>query len=99
MKDIMRKMLKVKAVGDVMVQNYHAMSSNIRRYIGRVFDESVVKYDEESLEDNKITHKGGWVLLDEVVEVPNIEEYRQEVRLGNLLAIDEETARLCGVKI
>jgi hypothetical protein len=94
----MKKTLKVKAVGDSPVQNYQAMQEGLRRYIGRVYDASLLKYDEESEEVGKVSHKGGWILLDEVVEVPNTTEYRHEVKEGNLVAADEQTAMICGVK-
>lgn len=81
------KKLKVKAVGEALVQDYGALPQ-VRRYIGR-------KYDA-SLGDGEET-KGGWLLLDEVVEVPNTHEYRHEVKLGNLQAADAQTASVCGV--
>lgn len=82
------KMLKVRAVGDALVQDYRALP-HVRRYIGRKFD--------ASLGDGEET-KGGWLLLDQVVEVPDIAEYRHEVKCGNLQAADTQTASVCGVK-
>lgn len=96
----MKRTLKVKAVGDVLVQDYKALSGNpsIRRYIGRKYDASLVEYDDDSPNEDYVSHKGGWILLDEVVEVPNIAEYRHEVKLGHLEAADQQTAMDCGVK-
>lgn len=94
----MKETLKVKAVGDILVQDYRAMRDGVKRYIGREHDASVIKYDEFSDEDNKISHRGGFVSTNSVVEVPNIQEYRKEVELGFLEAADEKTAIICGIK-
>mgnify|MGYP006921341540 CR=1 FL=1 len=79
------KILRVRAIGDALVQDYQAMRDHVRRYIGRRYDPSVGV-------------NGGWVSTDEVVEVPNIAEYRLEVREGNLEPADPRTAMDCGVQ-
>lgn len=66
------KFLKVIAVGDALVQDYLAMrDAHIRRYIGRKYDASVGP-------------NGGWVSTDQIVQVPDIAEYRHEIKLGHL---------------
>jgi hypothetical protein len=65
------KMLTVFAKEDVMVQDYMAMQNGIKRFIG-------YKYDSTA---------GGWVLLDETVQIPDIAEYRAEISLGHLVQI------------
>ena len=95
----MKKTLKVKAVGDALVQNYQALQFGSRRYIGRRHEFNAGKCDFDGCEcqDGKVQHSA-WVLTGEVEEVPNIREYREEVKLGNLEAADYETAVACGVR-
>lgn len=81
----MKKMLNVRAVGDALVQDYQAMQSGMRRYIGRKYDSSVG--------DN-----GGWIMLDEELQIPDCAEYRHEIKQGNLQAADEYTAHICGLE-
>lgn len=40
-----------------------------------------------------------WVKPGDVVEVPSKQHWIDEVRRGDLLAADEETAKRCGVKL
>lgn len=77
------KTLKVRAVEESLVQDYKAMQDGVRRFIGRKFDADA----------------GGWILLECIVEVPNIAEYRHEIKQGNLIAADYQTATLCGVSL
>jgi hypothetical protein len=71
----MKKTLKVKAVEGALVQDYQALKSGIKRFIG------------------------WWELVkDKVCELPNMAEYRQEIKLGNLKPADAQTANLCGLR-
>ena len=86
----MKKILRVKAVEGALVQDYNALKAGIKRFIGWKFN--------PALGDGEET-KGGWELVkDKVCEVPNMAEYRQEIKLGNLLPADAQTANLCGLR-
>ena len=67
-----------------MVTDYEAMAAGAKRFIGRVFDASAGQ-------------GGGWAPVETPVTVPDRAEYRQAVREGDLLAADQETAKLCQV--
>lgn len=76
--------LKVFTSGRAMVTDHKALSSGVRRYIGRQYDPTLGK-------------AGGWVPNEEPQEIENSADYRQAVREGDLLPADQETASLCGV--
>jgi hypothetical protein len=75
------KTLLVRAAGQAMVPDFNALEAGSLRFIGRRHDPSVGK-------------NGGWVPVEEPVEVPHRPEYLQELRAGALLPADEETARV-----
>ncbi len=84
-----QKTLRVRAIGDTLVQDYQAMQGGVRRYIGRKYDKTLGGGD---------FNQGGWASTDHIVEIPNLAEYRMEVKLGHLEVADDETAELCGVQ-
>jgi len=108
----MAKTLKVKAVEDRMQPNFAAFDAGVIRFVGRRFDptagESDSKYDKmkdlltkdqkAAAASSKHVKQGGFVVLEDGEEVPMIAEYIQAVKEGDLLPMDQETARLCGVK-
>jgi len=89
--------LRVRAVGSVMVQDYAAMRSGIRRFIGR-------KVDPERGEtwvdpETQLKHRQAvFVPMEEPEEVPVCAEYLKALKAGDLEAADEATAKLAGVK-
>ena len=85
-------MLRVRlntAGGNVpMVQNYASLFAGVRRYIG-------LRYDA-SLGEN-----GGWAATGMTVELPADQyqgEYIRHLRTGDLVAVDEATAKKAGLK-
>ena len=70
-----------------MVQNHERLAAGINSFIGMAFRELEGRPGEY-----------GFVVLDEVVEVPNRVEYMQALRAGDLLPANEETADLAGVE-
>lgn len=77
---------KVYAAGTAMVSDYEALASNVRRYVGRVYDPA-------------IGVAGGWVPKKEAQVVPDRAEYRQAIKEGDLLAADQATASACNVAL
>lgn len=78
--------MKVFANGSAMVSDLQALAAGARRYIGRSYDSG-------------LGLAGGWPALMKPQEVPAIAEYVQALKDGDLLPADEETAKLCGVKL
>lgn len=100
-----KQVLRVRAVGDVMVQDYRSMVNkpSITRYVGR-------RYDPQAHNEWKVIPAENRPLASEilpiifvntqqVVEVPATKEFIAEVREGNLEAVDEDTAILCGAPV
>ena len=73
--------LRVLPSGTAMVPDFEAQEQGVRRFIGRKLD----------------VEKGGFVPLDEPVEVPFRAEYLLAVRDGDLECADEASAQLCCV--
>ena len=65
-----------------LVVNIAALEANIRRFVGRVYDEEVKGFVKKS-EPETLAYK---------------HEYRQAVIDGDLVAANQETADICGVK-
>ena len=80
-----KKELKVQASGTSLVQDYEALESGVRRFIGRQYDASVGV-------------AGGWVPKEEISVIPFRAEYVQAIKDGDLSSDDSETLRLCGIK-
>jgi hypothetical protein len=86
----MKKTLRVKAVAGALIPDYPALRVGLKRFIGWKFN-PVLGDGEE--------FKGGWELVeDKICEVPNMAEYRKEIKLGNLVPADAQTAKLCGLR-
>jgi len=83
------KTLRVRARGTALVMDYEAMEAGIRRYIGRVRDDSSI--------DPAAGVGIGFRPLEVAVEVPATAEYARHVRHGDLYAADEATAAYCDV--
>lgn len=77
--------LSVRAVGATLVVNYEALEAGARRYIGREFLPGVGA-------------QGGWPASKDAAKVPVTHEYLKSLRDGSLVAADEATAKLAGVK-
>lgn len=86
--------LRVKARGTALVQDYRRMEAGVRAYIGRVMDASTI--------DPKLGRGISFKPTDEIVELAakgeHATEYMKHVLHGDLWAADEETAAYCGVK-
>lgn len=81
-----KKTLNVKAVGVALVQNFEALEEgSVRRFINRTFDASAGEH-------------GGWIPKEESDKIPDRAEYRHAVKIGDLEAADEATAKCCGVR-
>lgn len=81
----MAESLTVRAAGAALVTNYEAMHAGSRRFIGR---EPVVD----------VGNAGGWVATAEAAKVPASAEYLKHIADGELIACDEATAKLAGIK-
>lgn len=68
-----------------MVQNHERLEAGTNSFIGMAYRE--VRPGEY-----------GFVVLDEVVKVPNRAEYLHALRAGDLLPADQATAEAAGVK-
>lgn len=80
----MIKKLRVFPEGDALVPDYEAIENGKLRFIGRK------RIGAEGI-------NGGWIPQLEAVEVPFRLEYIQELKAGNLIPADEETARAAGI--
>lgn len=82
----MKKKLKVKAnpLFNGMVTNFEAMDAKVRRFVGWKWDA-------------KVGEQGAWVQVETPEIVPYRVEYVQALRSGELLAADNDTAKLVGV--
>lgn len=78
--------IRVKAVGELLVPDYAAFAAGIVRFVGRRHDPNAGP-------------NGGWVPLEEPVEIECCAELVQEVQAGALEPCDAETARRCGVVV
>lgn len=102
--------LKVRARANRHIMDLEAMAAGARRYVGRAYNPehpertpkamaaatSPVRIDEPTAYD----HRPHWPRHpDGAVEKPARAEYVQAVKRGDLLAADEATAKLCGVKL
>lgn len=77
-----------------MVPNLEAMDAGVRRFIGRRLDPS---QGEKFVDAEKVERQQAvFVPADE--SVPERAEYIDAVRSGDLEALDEATAKKCGVK-
>lgn len=83
------KTLLVKASGTAMVPDFKALDMGLRRFIGRVWDDSHA--------DLAAGIAGGWSPTGQAVEVPARGEYLKAVKDGDLEAADAASASLCGV--
>lgn len=79
----MTQMLKVKPVGTLLVPDYQAQEQGVRRFVGRKLDASV-------------GINGGFVPLEEAVEIPYCAEYAQALKEGDLEPCCEASAKLAG---
>jgi hypothetical protein len=92
------KTLRVRPVGEVMVQDYAAMRSGLRRYVGRRLDPTQGETWIDPV--TQLQHRQAvFVPLEEPEEVPNLPEFRKAVLAGDLEPADAETARACGVPL
>lgn len=102
--------LKVRARANRMVVDYEAMKAGARRFVGRLYTAEhpdrtpkalaaislPVRIDEPTAYD----HRPHWPRHpDGAVTKPARAEYVNAVKRGDLLAADEATAKLCGVKL
>jgi len=92
----MNEILKVRAAHTAMCPDFEALEDGVMRYIGRRFDPTI-GHDRPKKKGELPRKQGGWVPVDDPVEVPFRAEYLQELRAGALLPADEDTARLAGV--
>ncbi len=74
-----KKMLRLRAKGDALLQDLEAMDAGVRRFVGRKFSQM---------------EPGQWAFVpnDEVVEKPARAEYVQAVKEGDAWAADQLTA-------
>jgi hypothetical protein len=103
--------LKVRARANRLILDLEAMAAGARRYVGRQYThehpertakaidaatKEAVRVDEPTLYD----HRSHWPRHpDSIVSKPARPEYMRAVKNGDLLAADEATAKLCGVKL
>lgn len=73
--------LKVKATQNANVTNYEAIGVFPPRFIGKQFDHETNNY----------------LVLEEIIEVPDTNEYRAAIKALDLLPADKETAIICNV--
>lgn len=90
--------LKVRAVGDVLVQDYVAMRNGVRRFIGRRLSNEHGKTWVDP-DTQQLMRQAVFVPLEGADEVDDCAEVRKAVRLGDLEAADEATAKACGVEV
>jgi hypothetical protein len=76
--------LVVRASGLALVSDLEALEAGVKRFVGRRLDPSVGV-------------AGGWVLKEEVSELPVRAEYTQALKEGDLEAANKETADHAGV--
>ncbi len=81
----MAESLTVRASGAVLVCNYEALEAGARRFIGRTFLP-------------ELGAAGAWPASAEPSKVPVTPEYLKSLRDGSLIAADEATAKLAGIK-
>lgn len=81
----MAESLTVRAAGAALVTNYEAMNAGARRFIGRTFVPD-------------IGVAGAWPAIEEATKVPASAEYLKHIADGALIACDEATAKLAGIK-
>ena len=81
----MAESLTVRTSHKAMVNNYEAMNAGARRYIGR-----------EPVNDEGLA--GGWAPTEAAAKVPASAEYLKHIADGELIACDEATAKLAGIK-
>ena len=88
------KTLRVRArlardgeIGPPKVQNYERLEAGVNSFIGMKFQ----KLDESS-------GQYGYVVQDEIVEIPARAEYVKALRDGDLLPADEATAQMAGIE-
>lgn len=95
-----KQMIKVRLVGDGMVPDFEAMEEGLLRFHGWKHDpnlgELVTVFEGGRA---KKVRSGAFVTADGPVDLvlPFRPEYAHEVRGGVFVALDEESARLCGV--
>lgn len=100
--------LKVRARADRMIVDLEAMKAGARRFVGRQYTPDHPDRTPEAMkaiakpvrvdEPTAYDHRAHWPRQD-VVEKPARSEYVLAVKRGDLLAADEATAKLCGVKL
>ena len=89
--------LRVRAVGDVMVQDYFAMRQGVRRFVGRRLD---TKQGDTWVDpETQLQHRQAvFVPMGEPEEVPDCPEYRKALKYGDLEPADAETAKAVGLE-
>lgn len=98
--------LKVRARADRFVSDRLAAEAGVRRFVGRVFNpDANPSRDAGALskpfvvnEKKPFDHRAHFPRVGDVVEVEDCADYRKAVRCGDLLAADEQTAKLCRAK-
>jgi hypothetical protein len=78
------KKLRFHASGTALVQDFERLEIGVKAFLGR-------KYEEVK------PGVWGFVPTGMVAEVPYRAEYAKACKDGDLIAADEETAKLCGV--
>lgn len=89
--------LRVLAAGEALVQDFAAMRSGIRRFIGRKIDPN---QGEEFVDEEDPTIKrrqAVFVPTDAPELVQDCPEYRKALMAGDLLPADEATAKAVGL--
>lgn len=79
--------LRVRATGNGLVQDYERLEAGTNAFVGRKFVERTDKPGQYAFE-----------ATDEVAEVPYRVEYVKALQTGDLEPADEATAKLAGVK-